>query len=113
MAKTILVLHGPNLNLLGQREPDIYGATTLADIDQRLHELAAHHQARCLCFQSNSEGALVERIHQASTQGVDAIISNDGAYTHTSIAIRDDMAEVSIPFIDVRLSTSSLVESIR
>ncbi|HLS16971.1 MAG TPA: type II 3-dehydroquinate dehydratase [Paenalcaligenes sp.] len=104
MAKTILVLHGPNLNLLGQREPDIYGATTLADIDQRLHELAAHHQARCLCFQSNSEGALVERIHQASTQGVDAIIINAGAYTHTSIAIRDALAGVAIPFIEVHLS---------
>lgn len=104
MAKTILVIHGPNLNLLGQREPDIYGATTLAEINQRLEEIADRQRAHCLCFQSNSEGALVDRIHQAATEGVDAIVINAGAYTHTSVAIRDALAGVAIPFVEVHLS---------
>ncbi len=104
MAKTILVIHGPNLNLLGQREPDIYGAITLSAINQRLTEIAHRYHARCLCFQSNSEGALVDRIHQAATEGVDAIVINAGAYTHTSIAIRDALAGVAIPFVEVHLS---------
>jgi len=113
MAKTILVLHGPNLNLLGQREPDIYGSLTLAEIDERLYRIASAQQARCLCFQSNSEGALVGRIQQAATEGVQYIVINAGAYTHTSIAIRDALAAVAIPFIEVHLSNVYQRESFR
>lgn len=104
MAKKILVLHGPNLNLLGQREPEIYGSVTLDDINQHLQALAHQHGVHCQCYQSNSEGALVDQVHQAAREAVNYIIINAGAYTHTSIALRDALAGVAIPFVEVHLS---------
>ncbi|AYR20447.1 type II 3-dehydroquinate dehydratase [Alcaligenes faecalis] len=104
MAKHVLVLNGPNLNLLGTREPDVYGHQTLDDINSGLQVLADQHGARCHFFQSNHEGGLVDRIHQARTEGVDFILINAGAYTHTSVAIRDALAGVGIAFIEVHLS---------
>ncbi|MGM0471573.1 MAG: type II 3-dehydroquinate dehydratase [Bacillota bacterium] len=99
-----LVLHGPNLNLLGQREPDVYGSLTLADINQQLEELAAELGVELEIGQFNSEGAIVDRIHQAWEEGVKGIVINPGAYTHYSIAIRDALAGVEIPTIEVHLS---------
>ncbi|HWK61696.1 MAG TPA: type II 3-dehydroquinate dehydratase [Eoetvoesiella sp.] len=113
MAQHILVLHGPNLNLLGTREPDVYGRQTLADIDARLQQLAAEGQASLEAFQSNHEGALVDRIHAARNEAVDCIIINAGAYTHTSVAIRDALAAVAIPFIEVHLSNVHKREAFR
>ncbi|HHU95082.1 MAG TPA: type II 3-dehydroquinate dehydratase [Alcaligenaceae bacterium] len=104
MARNILVIHGPNLNLLGTREPHIYGAQTLDDINQHLVQLASDLGGVCSTFQSNSEGQLVDRIHAAAQQQVDYILINAGAYTHTSVAIRDALAAVAIPFIEVHLS---------
>ncbi|MBL8363104.1 MAG: type II 3-dehydroquinate dehydratase [Rubrivivax sp.] len=101
---SILVLHGPNLNLLGTREPAIYGATTLAQIDANLRELAAKAGAKLESFQSNHEGALIDRVHAARTDGTTFVIINPGAYTHTSVALRDAFAGVGIPFIEVHLS---------
>jgi len=113
MAQRILVLHGPNLNLLGSREPDVYGRDTLDAINARLQDLAQAHHAQCLCFQSNHEGVLVDRIHQARTEGVEFMIINAGAYTHTSIAIRDALAAVAIPCIEVHLSNVYRREAFR
>ncbi|HCP76161.1 MAG: type II 3-dehydroquinate dehydratase [Pusillimonas sp.] len=104
MAKHILVLHGPNLNMLGIREPGIYGHQTLADIDARLSQLCSEHDAGCAVFQSNHEGELVDRIQAARHDETEFIIINAGAYTHTSIAIRDVLAAVGLPFIEVHLS---------
>src|SRR5690606_27167085 len=104
MANHVLVLNGPNLNLLGTREPDVYGHQTLEDINGGLRALADQRGAQCQFFQSNHEGGLVDRIHQARTEGVDFILINAGAYTHTSVAIRDALAGVGIPFIEVHLS---------
>lgn len=104
MARRILVLHGPNLNLLGTREPGIYGSRTLAQIDAGLVELAAELNVTLSCWQSNHEGALVDRIQAAGADGTDFIIINAGAYTHTSVAIRDALAGVAIPFVEVHLS---------
>lgn len=104
MARNILVIHGPNLNLLGTREPHIYGAQTLTDINQHLIQLASDLGGVCETYQSNSEGQLVDRIHVAAQQQVDYILINAGAYTHTSVAIRDALAAVAIPFIEVHLS---------
>ncbi len=103
MAK-ILVLHGPNLNLLGTREPAIYGHDTLADIDARLaaQALAAGHALAS--FQANAEGTLIDRVQQARGEQVAMILLNAGAYTHTSIALRDALAAVAVPFIEVHLS---------
>ena len=103
MAK-ILVLHGPNLNLLGVREPDIYGRDTLADINARLAEQAQAAGHELLWFQSNAEHELVGRVHQARDERVATILCNAGAFTHTSIALRDALAGVAIPFIEVHLS---------
>jgi 3-dehydroquinate dehydratase-2 len=100
----ILVLHGPNLNLLGTREPQIYGHTTLEEINLRLTNIAAADHAALDFFQSNHEGALVDRIQLAREQKVSFIIVNAAAYTHTSIALRDALAGVGIPFIEVHLS---------
>jgi 3-dehydroquinate dehydratase-2 len=100
----ILVLHGPNLNLLGTREPQIYGRTTLDEIDLGLAGIAADANAALESFQSNHEGALVDRVHLAREQKVSYIIVNAGAYTHTSIALRDALAGAGIPFIEVHLS---------
>jgi len=104
MAKHILVLHGPNLNMLGIREPGIYGHQTLADIDARLSQLCSEHDAGCAVFLSNHEGELVDRIQAARHDETEFIIINAGAYTHTSIAIRDALAAVGLPFIEVHLS---------
>ncbi|HVS26260.1 MAG TPA: type II 3-dehydroquinate dehydratase [Burkholderiales bacterium] len=111
--KNILVLHGPNLNLLGSREPEHYGHDTLEAIDVRLKERAKQAGARLTCFQSNAENTLVERIQQASKEGVEFIIINPAAYTHTSVAIRDALAAVKIPFIEVHLSNIHARESFR
>ncbi|MGC9162045.1 MAG: type II 3-dehydroquinate dehydratase [Thiomonas sp.] len=100
----ILVLHGPNLNLLGQREPHIYGTTTLADIDRALQALGAELQLEVAHFQSNHEGALIDRLHAARTDGTRFVIINPAAYTHTSVALRDAIAATDLPFIEVHLS---------
>ena len=109
----ILVIHGPNLNLLGTREPEHYGRTTLADINLALAQLAATADVELEAFQSNHEGALIERIHAARDQGVRAIIINPAAYTHTSVALRDALAGVAIPFVEVHLSNVHARESFR
>lgn len=112
MAK-LLVLHGPNLNLLGTREPEIYGRDTLADIDGRLAQLAKSRRHRLDTLQSNAEHALIERIHAAKDEGVGYIIFNPGAFTHTSIALRDALLGVGIPFIEVHLSNVHARENFR
>ena len=109
----ILVLHGPNLNLLGTREPAIYGTDTLADIDQRLSSIADAAGVSLETFQSNSEGVLVDRVQAAKGAGVNIILINPGAYTHTSIALRDAFSAVSIPFIEVHLSNVHAREAFR
>ena len=102
--RAVLVLHGPNLNLLGTREPEIYGRETLDEIDKRLIRLGKDFGAVVESFQSNHEGALIERIHAAKVQGFAHIIINPAGYTHTSVALRDALAGVGIPFIEVHLS---------
>lgn len=104
MAKLLWAIHGPNLNLLGTREPQVYGSTTLAQLDADLSALAGAHGHRFESFQSNHEGALVDRIQAAPAAGVDFIVINPAAYTHTSIALRDAFAAVAVPFIEVHLS---------
>jgi len=101
---TILVLHGPNLNLLGNREPSVYGAATLADINQRLTALAKEKGHHLQVLQSNAEYELINRIHDARKEGVDFIIINPAGLTHTSVALRDALLAVAIPFIEVHLS---------
>lgn len=109
----LLLINGPNLNLLGSREPGIYGATTLADIEQQLQQEAQALGHRLACFQSNLEGALVERVHQARAEGVDFILINPAAYTHTSVALRDALLAVAIPFIEIHLSNVHAREAFR
>lgn len=109
----ILVVHGPNLNLLGTREPEHYGSVTLADINLTLARLVESVGVDLEAFQSNHEGALIERIHAARDQGVRAIIINPAAYTHTSVALRDALAAVAIPFVEVHLSNVHARESFR
>jgi 3-dehydroquinate dehydratase-2 len=109
----ILVVHGPNLNLLGTREPEHYGRVTLSDINLALSRLADAAGVDLEAFQSNHEGALIERIHAAREQGVQAIIINPAAYTHTSVALRDALAGVAIPFVEVHLSNVHARESFR
>jgi 3-dehydroquinate dehydratase-2 len=104
MAKNLLLMNGPNLNLLGTREPGVYGASTLADVEQAAQAQAAAAGAQISCFQSNHEGALIDRIHAARTEGVDMIVINPGGLTHTSVALRDALAGVAIPFIEVHIS---------
>ena len=110
---TYLVLHGPNLNLLGIREPGIYGSTSLADIDQRLLEQATNAGDHLLSLQSNAEYELIDRIHAASHEGVDFILFNPGAFTHTSIALRDALLGTGIPFIEIHLSNVHAREEFR
>jgi len=100
----ILVLNGPNLNLLGTREPGHYGTRTLADIDRHLVSLAAAAGHELTCFQSNAEYQLIDRIHEAGREGTDFILFNPAAFTHTSVALRDALLGVAIPFIEVHLS---------
>ena len=108
----VLVLHGPNLNLLGQREPDIYGAVTLDEINHRLKTMAAEHEVELEILQSNHEGVLVDAIQEAVGR-VDALIINAGAFTHTSVALRDAIAAVKLPTIEVHLSNLSRREGFR
>ncbi len=110
---TVLVLHGPNLNLLGEREPDIYGDTTLADINQRLEQLARERGHQLLHMQSNAESELVERVQDARREDVSFILINPAAFTHTSIALRDALAAVDIPFIEIHLSNTHAREDFR
>ena len=109
----VLLIHGPNLNLLGSREPQHYGSVTLADINQRLERRAKQTGIAFAHFQNNWEGALVDRIQQAGREQVDFIIINPAAYTHTSVAIRDALAAVHIPFVEVHLSNIYRREAFR
>ena len=111
--KNILILHGPNLNLLGTREPEVYGHVTLDEINTRLMILVETNGANLFCFQSNSEAALVERVQQARTDGTRFIVINPAAFTHTSVALRDALAAVDIPFIEVHLSNVFAREAFR
>jgi 3-dehydroquinate dehydratase II len=112
-ASRIWVIHGPNLNLLGSREPDIYGKETLSAIDQRLVSLGKEHGAVVECFQSNHEGELIDRVQSAKTQQVATILINPGGLTHTSVALRDALAAVGVPFIEVHLSNIHAREPFR
>jgi 3-dehydroquinate dehydratase-2 len=109
----ILVLNGPNLNLLGEREPEHYGRTTLADIDARLATVAGELGLSLDSFQSNAEHELVDRVHQAGREGVRFIVINPAAFTHTSVALRDALTGVAIPFIEVHLSNVHAREPFR
>ena len=109
----ILVIHGPNLNLLGSREPEVYGADTLDSIDQELEQVATAASIELISFQSNVEGEIVSRIQQAANDGTDFIVINPAAYTHTSIAIRDAFLAVQIPFIETHLSNVYTREEFR
>ncbi|WP_397535221.1 type II 3-dehydroquinate dehydratase [Roseateles sp.] len=109
----ILVIHGPNLNLLGSREPGVYGSRTLAQIDADLTKLAADAGVRLESFQSNHEGALVDRIQAAGRDGTAFVIINPAAYTHTSVAMRDALAAVGLPFVEVHLSNIHKREAFR
>ncbi len=110
---TILVLHGPNLNLLGLREPGIYGATTLDDINRNLTQIATAAGHHLQTLQSNAEYELIDRIHDARKEGIDFIIINPAAFTHTSAALRDALLGVDIPFIEVHLSNVHKREAFR
>ena len=110
---TILVLHGPNLNLLGTREPEVYGRDTLADVNRRLQVQAETSGVRLQTFQSNHEGALIERVHAARTEGVRFIVINPAGLTHTSVALRDALAGVDIPFVEVHLTNVHAREAFR
>ena len=109
----ILLLHGPNLNLLGTREPSHYGHQTLADINQLASETAARKGFQLTSFQSNAENALIERVHAAATDGTEVIVINPAGFTHTGVAVRDALAGVAIPFIEVHLSNVHARESFR
>lgn len=113
MASRILVLNGPNLNLQGTREPAIYGSQTLTDIENELAPVAQRKNAQIVFFQTNHEGALIDRVHLARTDGTDFIIINAGAWTHTSVALRDALAAASVRFIEVHLSNLHRREKFR
>lgn len=108
-----LLLNGPNLNLLGSREPEVYGATRLADIEADCKKLAKKHGHDLDCYQSNAEHDLINRVQQAAADGVEFIIFNPGAFTHTSIALRDAFLAVAIPFIEIHLSNTFAREEFR
>jgi 3-dehydroquinate dehydratase-2 len=118
MAQSILLLNGPNLNLLGTREPHLYGTETLADVESRLADRCASLSTSAKpitisCFQSNHEGLLIDRIHQARIEKVDTIIINAGAFTHTSVALRDALAGVNIPFVEIHVTNVHKREEFR
>jgi 3-dehydroquinate dehydratase II len=113
LPKTILVLHGPNLNLLGKREPQHYGWSNLDDINQTLEDRGAASGVSVECFQSNHEGALIDRVHQAGRDRVDFILINPAGYTHTSVALRDALSAAGIPFVEVHLSNVHSREAFR
>ncbi len=110
---TFLVIHGPNLNLLGQREPEVYGTTTLDEINQQIEEFAESIGHQLTSYQSNAEHELIDRIQEAKKEGVDFIIINPGAFTYTSIALRDTLLGINIPFIEVHLSNVFAREEFR
>lgn len=109
----VLVIHGPNLNLLGQREPEIYGTTSLGDIDHELAAFAAQCEVDLCSFQSNAEHELIDRIHAAAHDGTEWILINPGGLTHTSVVLRDALAAVALPFIEVHLSNPDSREPFR
>ena len=110
---SFLILHGPNLNLLGSREPAVYGYTTLDEIDADLHKMAADAGAKLHTLQSNHEGTLIDRIHAARDDGTEFIVINPGGLTHTSVALRDALSAVALPFIEVHLSNVHAREPFR
>ena len=112
-AKNILLLNGPNLNLLGSREPHIYGHETHSDVETSSLSLATSHGVHLVSFQTNHEGQLIDRIHAARTENVDAIVINPGAFTHQSIALRDALTGVNIPFVEVHISNVHKREEFR
>jgi 3-dehydroquinate dehydratase-2 len=109
----LLLLNGPNLNLLGQREPEVYGAATLGDIERRSAAVARELGHELECFQSNAEHELIERIHRAPGEGFAFAIFNPGAFTHTSVALRDALLAAKLPFVEVHLSNTFARESFR
>lgn len=111
--KRLLLINGPNLNLLGTREPGVYGHMTLLDIEKALHLQAQNEGFELLTYQSNHEGDLIDRIHKAKVEDVAGIVINPGGYTHTSIAMRDSLAGVAIPFVEVHLSNIHRREAFR
>ncbi|MEO6917965.1 MAG: type II 3-dehydroquinate dehydratase [Collimonas sp.] len=113
MAKNILLLNGPNLNLLGTREPEVYGSTSLSDVEQAARVQATAVGARLVHFQSNHEGALIDRIHAAKAEGIDAIVINPGGLTHTSVALRDALTGVAIRFVEIHISNIHQREAFR
>ena len=110
--RSILILHGPNLNLLGTREPDVYGTLTLAEIDRRLAEYGQTLELDVRTYQSNSEGALIDALHEARNWA-DGVVFNPGGYTHTSVALRDAVAAIGVPVIEVHLSNTQAREEFR
>ncbi|WMW79468.1 type II 3-dehydroquinate dehydratase [Undibacterium cyanobacteriorum] len=113
MAQKLLLLNGPNLNLLGTREPAIYGSATLQDIENAAIQQAQAQGVSLVCFQSNHEGQLIDRIHAARSEQIDAIVINPGGLTHTSVALRDALSGVAIPFIEVHISNIHQREAFR
>lgn len=109
----VLVIHGPNLNLLGRREPDIYGTATLEQINAQLARFAASCNLDLACFQSNAEHELIDRIHAAADDGTDWILINPAAFTHTSVALRDALCAVDLPFVEIHLSNPDRREPFR
>ncbi|MEK0429751.1 MAG: type 3-dehydroquinate dehydratase [Pseudomonadota bacterium] len=113
MATNILLLNGPNLNLLGSREPEVYGSATLADVEHEAKRVASAAGAQLSCFQSNHEGALIDRIHAAKSEGIDAIVINPGGLTHTSVALRDALSGIGLPVVEVHISNIHRREDFR